>query len=138
MKRPALRGESGVTLVEILFALAVIGVGLVAVATAFPAATSGVEAGRQQTTAVFLAEHRLEQIKGTAFANITAANFPAENYGSIPTAPRYRRTVTITSNPGGTANTVLVRVDVFYRPVMAWGVLTGERQVALATLIANH
>ena len=132
--------QSGISLIEILFAIALIGIGLAAVAAAFPAALSGVEAGQQQTTATFLAEQRLEQIKGTVYANITAANFPAEAYGTIPGAPTYRRTVTITGNPGSppVTNTVRVDVSVFYRPVMAFGVLAGERQVVVSTLIASR
>jgi type IV pilus assembly protein PilV len=143
-----LRGhdQRGITLVEVLVALALIGVGLLAVGTAFPAATSGVEAARQQTTATFLAEQRLEQIRATPYANITSANFPAEDYGAIrdaggnplPSAARYRRVVTITNNPAGTANTSLVRATVFYRPIMAWGVLTSERQVSVTTLVADR
>ena len=112
--------------------------GLLAVAVAFPAAVSGVEQGKQQTTAAFLAEQRLEEIKAADFSNITSTNFPAEALGSIANHPRFRRTVTITSTPGGVANTVRVDVSVFYRPVMSFGVLVRERQVTLSTLIADR
>ena len=52
---------AGFTLVEILIAAAVIGLGLVGVAAGFLHAVGGLEAGRQQTTAAFLAEQRIEQ-----------------------------------------------------------------------------
>lgn len=130
--------EAGLTLIEVLFALGLLSVGLLAVAVAFPAGLSGVEQGKQQTTAVFLADQRLEQIKATDFASITAANFPAEGFNTIANAPRFRRTVTITSSPGGVANTVRVDVSVFYRPTMSFGVLTTERQVTFSTLIADR
>lgn len=135
---PNMRDERGFTLVELLVAMAVLGVGLVAVASGFSYGLAGVEAGKQQTTATFLAEHRLEQVKGTAFASITAATFPAEDYGAITGAPSYRRTVSVTDTPGGVANTKLIEVAVFYRPVTGWGVLTAERQVRLSTLMANR
>lgn len=137
--RPAHRSAAaGLTLLEVIFAIALLSVGLLAVAVAFPAGISGVEQGRQQTTAVFLAEQRLEEIKATDFSNITAANFPAEAFGTIATYPQFRRTVTITSSPGGVANTVRVDVSVFYRPVMSFGVLTAEREVRLSTLVADR
>ena len=31
-----------------------------------------------------------------------------------------------------------VDVEVFYRPIVAWGALTAERSVRLSTLIANR
>src|SRR5258705_10961573 len=58
--------EAGFTLAEILVACAIISVGLVAVATGFGFGVDGVEAGRQQSTAVFLAEQRIEQAKELA------------------------------------------------------------------------
>jgi prepilin-type N-terminal cleavage/methylation domain-containing protein len=48
-------GQAGFTLAEILVACAIISVGLIAVATGFGIGVDGVEAGRQQSTAVFLA-----------------------------------------------------------------------------------
>jgi Tfp pilus assembly protein PilV len=133
--------QSGITLLEVLLALGLIGAGLLALASAFPMGMSGLEAGKQQTVAAFLAEQRLEEIKGTAFANITTANFPAENYGAAGLPVGYRRTVAITNNPGTMTNAVRVDVSVFYRPVMSWGVLTAasaERQVTISGVIAVH
>ncbi len=102
-------GEAGFTLAEILVACAIISVGLVAVATGFGFGVDGVEAGRQQSTAVFLAEQRIEQAKElamrqTGLVQLTVANLPAtEAYGTIAGAPpSYRRTTTIITNPGGT------------------------------------
>jgi prepilin-type N-terminal cleavage/methylation domain-containing protein len=54
-------GQAGFTLAEILVACAIISVGLVAVATGFGFGVDGVEAGRQQSTAVFLAEQRMSR-----------------------------------------------------------------------------
>lgn len=49
-----------------LVACAVVSVGLVAVASGFGFGVDGVESGRQQSTAVFLAEQRIEQAKQLA------------------------------------------------------------------------
>jgi prepilin-type N-terminal cleavage/methylation domain-containing protein len=137
-------GQSGFTLAEIMVACAVIAVGLIAVSTGFGFGVDGVEAGRQQSTAVFLAEQRIEQAKELAarqpnLADLNATNLPAtEAYGSIAGAPStYRRTTTITTNPGGTTG-ARVDVSVFYRPVTGRGVLTTERVVSLSIFLANR
>jgi prepilin-type N-terminal cleavage/methylation domain-containing protein len=65
----ALSGQRGFTLVEVLVATVVIMVGLVAVASGFQYATSGVATGRGETVATFLAEQRIEQLKTVAMTN---------------------------------------------------------------------
>jgi Tfp pilus assembly protein PilV len=130
--------QSGLALLEILFALGLIGVSLLALAGAFPAGMGGVAVGKQQTTAVFLAEQRLEQIRGTAFASITAANFPSEAYGAATLPAGYRRTVVLTNNPGTMTNAVRADVSVFYRPILAFGVLAAERQVTTSSVVSLH
>lgn len=136
--------EAGFTLAEILVACAIISVGLVAVAMGFGVGVDGVEAGRQQSTALFLAEQRIEQAKDLAarsanLADLTTANLPAsEAYGTIAGAPpRYRRTTTITMDPGGVTG-ARVDVTVFYQPVTGRGVLTTERSVSLSIFLANR
>jgi prepilin-type N-terminal cleavage/methylation domain-containing protein len=137
---PDLAGsQAGFTLVELLVACAIIGIGLVAAFAGFTTGIEGLEIGRLQSTAAFLAEQRIEQIKAMAtvnWTNVTPTTFPNEAYGSIPNAPRYRRTVTITDNPGGLTGTKRVDVAVFFRPVA--GANTVERQVSLSVLLARH
>ena len=144
--------EAGFTVAELLAAVFVISLGLVAVGAGFSAAIQGVETGRQQTTATFLAEQRLEQIRAAllgnslvacmGYANITNACFPAQAYGTIASAPGYRSTVNVVplpADPLGVIHGKRVDVEVFYQPIVAWGVLAGaERSVRLSTLIANH
>lgn len=148
MKLPG--SQAGFNAAELLAAVFVISLGLVAVGAGFATAIQGAETSRQQATATFLAEQRMEQIHATAlgnslvacmgFANITAACFPAQAYASIPNAPDYRSTVTVTDFiVNGAVARKRVDVEVFYRPVVAWGVqLSAERSVRLSTLIANH
>lgn len=153
MKDFCRRDESGFTLVEILVAVAILMIGLVAVMQWFPLGTAGVETGRRQSTAVFLAEQKIEQIKAWSlssaanqgFATVvagatcfTAANGPCaqDNFNTIPGYPEYQRIVTV--DPGPTATTRLVRVQVQYRRVTAQAVLTSGQQVDIATLIAQH
>ena len=137
-------GQAGFTLAEIMVACAVISVGLIAVSTGFGFGVDGVEGGRQQSTAVFLAEQRIEQAKELAarkpnLVDLNTTNLPAtEAYGTIAGAPStYRRTTTITVNPGGTTG-ARVDVSVFYKPVTGRGVLATERVVSLSIFLANR
>jgi len=147
--------ESGFTLVEILVAVFILMIGLVAVMQWFPLGTAGVETGRRQSTGVFLAEQKIEQIKawglstaanqgfttviagGTCFTSVAPPGPCAlDALNSIPGYPEYQRTATI--SPGPTATTRLVRVQVQYRRVNAQSVLTSGQQVDFTTLIAQH
>jgi hypothetical protein len=139
--------------VEILVACAIIGLGLVPVSWALTMAIQGVETGRQQSTAVFLAQQRMDQVKEVALiatepplVYVTAAAFPPEPYGTLPEAPRFRRTVTLSPPPyvdiqipaGGAmvGKGMRVDVDVFYQQITARGVLTSERSVRLSSVLA--
>lgn len=145
-----LRSNDGFTVAELLAAVFVLSLGLVAVGAGFATAIQGVETSRQQTTATFLAEQRMEQVRATAlgdslvscmgFTNITSACFPTQAYSSIANAPGYRSTVTVTDYiVNGSITRKRVDIEVFYQPITAWGVLTtAERSVRLSTLIANH
>jgi len=144
------RSQAGFTLAELLAAVFVISLGLVAVGAGFATAIQGFETSRLETAATFLAEQRLEQVRATArgyslvgcvgFANITAACFPAQGYAtSVTNTPTYRSTVTITDYMvNGNITSKRVDVEVFYRPFAASGALATERSVRLSTLITNH
>ena len=155
--------ESGFTLVEILVAVFILMIGLVAVMQWFPLGTAGVESGRRQSTGVFLAEQKIEQIKAWSLSMCTGPAFVPpcpvqqgfitvvkpggtcanvgnpcadDGFNTIPGYPEYQRTVTI--SPGPTLTTRLVRVQVQYRRVTAQSVLTSGQQVDFTTLIAAH
>ena len=141
--------QAGLTLAELLAAVFVISLGLVAVGAGFATAIQGFETSRLEMAATFLAEQRLEQVRATAlgsslvgcvgFANITAACFPAQGYAGVTNTPTYRSTVTITDYMvNGNITSKRVDVEVFYRPFAAPGVLATERSVRLSTLITNH
>lgn len=137
--------DRGMTIVEILVAVVIITVGLVAIATGMHIATAGVTAGQQHTTAAFLAEQRLEDIKAFAlsvdgaqgWANVTSASFAAtEAYGSIATYPAYRRTTAI-STPAGSTTQKVVTVSVFWVPVSVAST-NAERNVTISVLLTSR
>ncbi len=147
MNRMRWKDEAGQTLIEILVAVALIMIGLLAVMQSFPMGVQGMDTGRRQSTAVFLAEQRLEQIKawasstaaGQGFASIANGNpsaascCQAQGYNSIPGYPGYRRQVNV--NTGPTANTKNIQVQVFYQPLTGQGFSNLETLVQSATLI---
>lgn len=143
MKR-LVRDHCGFTLGEVLVALFVLAVGLVGIVTGFQYASHGVEVGKGETAAAFLAEQRLEWLKALALTNWAGAGLAAgtttESYGSIADAALYRRVTTIIDSPGGAcaANCKLVRVSVFYRPVSAQGQLDQERRVDVVTMLVTR
>ena len=130
-------------MVEVLVAVFIITVGLVAVATGMQLATSGVATGQQQTTAAFLAEQRLEDIKafalstgsGQGWANVSTTAFPVEAYNSITSYPTYRRSTTVTSP---SATTKRITVDVFWFPVGVTQSANAERSVTVSVMLTSR
>lgn len=140
---------SGFTLAEVLTAMAVLVVGLLAVAAAFQYALSGVEAARGQTTAAFLAERKLEQLKAAALVGWTSLMLapstrtefcvPASDTCTAAPAPgAYKLATTVSDVSTGlcAARCKLVHVTVFYRSLTGTGQFDQERRVDLLTLLA--
>ena len=59
----AVRDQSGFTAAELLVASVVIGIALLALLQTIPISAYGIQEGSQQSTAVFLANERMEQVK---------------------------------------------------------------------------
>ncbi len=141
---PATRDQRGFTLAEVLVAVAVIGIALGAIATGFGIATSGVETGRQQTTAVLLAEQRIEQLHALIVANfadpLLAPGTTQEPYNTIANVTAYRRQTIIGDldpDADGVVDMKRVQVDVFYRPITERGT-QAERQVTLVHVVSRR
>jgi hypothetical protein len=97
------RDATGMTVAEVLIAVGVIMVGLLALMAALPLGTSGIAESSRKTTATFLAQQRLEQIKnvrwcrtcgaagaavdglggGGSAGNVAVAQWPDEGYGAV-------------------------------------------------------
>lgn len=143
--------DTGFTLAEILAGTAIVAIAFVALAGAFQYAISGIEAGRGETTAAFLAELKLEELRGLAlvdWASVALAPATTIEY-CRPTADdctatarpgTYRRATTVTESPAGTCPTgcKVVRVTVFYRPTSGDGQLDQERRVDVFTMFASR
>ena len=136
--------ERGITLVEVLVAAAVLTVGILAALSAMAIGFSGVEAAHRSSVALFLAEERLEQVRGFALgpppaqgpSRLATEPFPAEPYGTIAGYPGYRRLTEVTVEPEGLRDTHRVAVTVFYRTGGGVGAGT-ETFEKLSTLMAR-
>ena len=64
-------GQRGVTLVELMVALLLLTIALMALAAAFPSAMYSVVAGGFQSTATFLAQQKIDEAKSTPFASLS-------------------------------------------------------------------
>src|SRR5207245_11330461 len=103
-----IRGDQGFTLAEVLVATAFIAITAGAIGVGFMQGTGSVETGRQQTTADYLAEQRLEQLKawslnstgGQGWASLAtgAARCANDDYNPIAHSDNYPRTLTHPDN----------------------------------------
>ena len=141
-----------------LVATALLTIGLVAIATGFQYAASGVATGGGETAAVFLAEQRIEQLRARAMTDFSAAALGAgtttehclsgtiaagsSNCQSTHVAgPSYTRITTITDVSVGTGcpptplSCKEVQVRVSYRPVTGSGELNQPRAVDVVTVL---
>jgi type II secretory pathway pseudopilin PulG len=62
-RRSRLFNERGITLAEVLIAAAVLGLGLAALMAVVPVASYAIQDGNQTSTATYLAQQRLEQVR---------------------------------------------------------------------------
>ena len=159
--------ERGLTLVEVLLAVAIIGVALVGLAIVIPVSIYGVQEGSQLSTATFLAEQAIEQARAATWTAAPAidclgissgdaapvptsatcrgagtTSFPDE--ASVPGYPQFRRAVRVTgctTTPCAgvtTAGMRVVDVTVSYTPLTGGGgVSAGPKTARLAWLVSQ-
>jgi Tfp pilus assembly protein PilV len=98
MKTSLLLNERGLTVAEILVAMVIIGIGLVGLATVIPLSTYGVSEGKGVSTATFLAEQKLEEVRNATWA--TAAATDCVGLGAPPTTTTCTRAVPTSCTSG--------------------------------------
>jgi type II secretory pathway pseudopilin PulG len=158
-------GESGMSLAEILVASVIIAIGLVGLLSAVPVASYGIHEGRNLSTATFLANQRLEQVRnavwtlspandclGTSASSAVAPTSAACNGAGVTAFPDeapmaapygdYTRTVRITDCSVAGCGTIVsadlrqATVTVSYTPMTgAGGVSTGSTKSAIVTML---
>ncbi len=83
--------DRGLTLAEILVALAIVGIGLVGLLAVVPVATYGVQEGNQLSTATFLAEQGLEQVRNAVWTQVGDRDCLGVGPTAAPTSTRCDR-----------------------------------------------
>src|SRR5512142_704193 len=94
MGRRGRRGRTpteGFSLIEILFAVTFLAIGILAVASMIPAGTRGVTQSRALTSGLMAAQVKLEDLKGTAFTSLTPGTYS-------DSTTWYHRTWTVTDS----------------------------------------
>ena len=79
--------ERGFTVAEVLVAAAIIGIGLVGLMVVVPISSYGLSEGNQLTTATFLAEERLEQVKNAPWTSSPDNDCVGVGPAAAPTIP---------------------------------------------------
>ncbi len=101
----------GFTLLEVLFAMAVMSVGLLGVSIMLTHTTQQQAVNANRAVATTLARDQLERIKRAAYANVITANYPPEAYGTIVGSKQFQQTVAIAiDTPLPNTKTVTVTV----------------------------
>ena len=110
--RTMLANERGLTLAEILLAVALIGLGLVGLAVVIPVSSYGVQEGNQLTTATFLAEQMIDRARAAAWTATPATDCLGVSTGNAEPVPTLvvdtsanPPTATIAATCGGAAAT---------------------------------
>ena len=75
MTAPRRGSERGFSLIEVLFALTFLAVGILAVASMIPAGTRGVTQSRVITSGLMAAQVKMEDLKGTDFTALNPGTF---------------------------------------------------------------
>jgi prepilin-type N-terminal cleavage/methylation domain-containing protein len=132
-----MRRDAGLSMVELMVALMLLGVALMGLAAAFGPGRMAIQQGDQATTATFLGRRVLEDMRNRAYdldtdELVNGATFPAATgYGGITGYPSYRRTITF-ANDSPELGTKTATVVIFYRN--SGGV---EQSVTLTTIFTQ-
>jgi type IV pilus assembly protein PilV len=108
--KPTVKSKEGFTLIEIMIALVVLSIGLIALAGLQMSAMRGNTLSKRMTTAVSIANARIEQIKNMPYANIQSESSTQVTESNMT----FTRQVTV-SNDIPVANTKTVNVTVTWK-----------------------
>jgi Tfp pilus assembly protein PilV len=117
------RAPAGFSLIEVMFALTFLAVGILAVAAMIPAATRGVSQSRTITSGLMAAQLKMEELKGTPYSALTPGS-------GADTVSVFRRTWTVTDSiPTGGCKRVVV--------VANWNDERGAQNTSLTSYVTR-
>src|SRR5215470_16779475 len=87
--RSIVADATGMSLAEILVACAIVGIGLAGLLSVVPTASYGIQEGQQLSTATFLANQRLEQVRSAPWTAMPANDClgKSDSASVAPTSP---------------------------------------------------
>jgi len=129
------------SLVELLIAIFVLTIGILAVVQAFPFGVQIQKSAQMDTVANQLCQSKMEEISSLSYGEIVLGT-SEENYGSIASFLSYKRRAEISyfdpNNPsvppGADSGVKKIKITVFWRPPIG----TSEKQVFVTNLIAQR
>ncbi len=101
--------QRGISLMEVMFAVAIMSIGLVALLSAVPISAYGIQEGKQLSTATFLANQRMEQVRNVQWTAcpVPPALLPVDNLGvSVPPATAAPLSGVVTTFPDEPENSL--------------------------------
>jgi type IV pilus assembly protein PilV len=119
--------EEGFTLIEIMIALVVMSIGLTALAAVQISAIRGNVFSKRMTTAVSIADGKMEQIKNGSYASITSESAIQVTQSNM----NFTRQVTVTNNIAPLTNTKTVNVTV------SWSEGSKSHSVPITTIVSQ-
>ena len=117
------RSRRGFTILEVLIATLLVGVGTFALMEAFNRGYFGVGDAEDYTLALSLTQEKMEELQDSTFASLTSSA-----KASVTEFPDFQREVIVTT-PYTDLKQIVVRTY--------WNVPNGESNVALTTYVAN-
>lgn len=97
--------ESGFSLIEVLIAVLVVGIGFMAVASMTGTSISGNNRSSMMTVATYLAEDRLEELRNRDYADVSAVGSPEigiDEQGNVVPNGLFTRSWVVTNDTPGT------------------------------------
>lgn len=129
-----MKGTEGFTLLEVLLAVSIFALGILAVASMQLTSIRGNAFGNEMTTATFLAQAQLERMKSVADVSTLAtggdANSIDENENSGVSGAIYNRSWTVAAGPSTESRQVTVAVN--------WSSGLGNHNVTLRTITRGN
>ena len=126
----AIRDERGSTLIELMIALVMLTVGILAVGQLFPAGSRSQLQARMTTSGNYYAQEQLEKLAGSAWtdASLTAGRHPASGFEALGSSGQWRRFYQVEAMAAPLGNLKKVTVTV------QW-VYLGNRSVTSTTYV---
>ena len=124
--RCLLSNDSGISYIDLMLALVVLTIGVLALADLQTISARGNNSSKSMSAAITVAETKLEAIKGSLYGNIVAeAPTPVTASGFT-----FTRQVTVTAN-SPVANVKTVKV------IVTWSDTSGTHTVPMATIVSQ-